>query len=121
MEKDFAEIMKELVNKCDIIFEAQRPDDEDYGLSLNNAICTSSISSSERYLHLLRTEDGQAFTWHRNGSNMVKDINGIKNVMVDVYQLFLKGKEYKIIYICPYGYNSAYVPKGFVLAKEELN
>lgn len=72
-------------------------------------------------MELLRTEDGHELTWQRNGSNMVKDINGIKNVMLDVYQLYLKGKEYKILFICPYGYNSSYVPKGFTLAKGEFN
>lgn len=116
MEKDFAEIMKELVNRCDIIFGAQRPDDEDFGFCVDKPICTSSISSSERYLSLLRTEDGDALTWYRYGSQMAKNIKGIKGVMVDVYQLYLDGKEYKTIYLCPYGYNTAYVPKGFKLA-----
>jgi HSP20 family protein len=41
----------------------------------------------------------------------MSDIGGVENVMVDKYQLFLEGSEYVIIYICPYGHSSSYVPK----------
>ena len=43
------------------------------------------------------------------------EIGGIENVMVDKYQLFLDGNEYVVIYICPYGHSSSYVPKGLKL------
>ncbi len=113
----FAKGMEESAKKRDILFDSQRPDDDDYGYSLSNPIMTSTISRSDVYLNNLRTSDGQKFTWVRTKSYCMKEIGGIENVMVDEYQLFLNDAKYKVIYICPYGHTSSYAPKGMILAE----
>ena len=114
-KEDFAKRMEASANRRDVLYESQRPDDDDYGYTPSNPIMTSTITSSDSYLHSLRTLDGKSFTWERHGSLCMSEIGGIENVMVDKYQLFLDGNEYVVIYICPYGHSSSYVPKGLKL------
>lgn len=102
-------------SKRDAIFAGQRPLQEDYGYSCENPICTFSIGSSKKYLSRLRTTDGSQLYWTRLGSLSLKECNGVQNVIVDVYQLYLHGKEYAEIYICPYAKDCENVPKGMVL------
>lgn len=104
--------------KRNTLFESQRPDDEDYGYSLSNPIMTKSITYSELYLKSLRTLDGKSFTWTRNSSHYVPKISGIKDVMVDEYQLYLNGEKYGVIYMCPHGRSASYTPRGLTLSKE---
>lgn len=113
---DFAQRMEADANKRNQLFEGQRTDDPDYGYSSSNPIMTSTIFQSDEYLNKLRTLDGKAFTWDRTGSLCMKDLHGVKNVMIDEYQLFINGQQYKTIYICPYGHSSSYVPQGMKLA-----
>lgn len=114
---DFEKRMEKSRERRKILFDSQRPNDEDYGYSLSNPIMTSTIAGSDIYLSKLRTLDGKGFTWERQGSYCMNQIDGIEYVMVDGYQLFLSGEKYKMIYICPYGHSSAYVPKGMKMAE----
>ena len=114
---DFSQRMEATVNKRNQLFERQRTEDSDYGYSTSNPIMTSTISLSEEYLEQLRTLDGKAFTWNRTGSFYMSDVHGVENVMVDEYQLFIDGQEYKKIYICPYGRSSSFVPQGMKLSE----
>ena len=119
-KEDFVKRMEANANRRDVLYESQRPSDEDFGYTPNNPIMTSTISRSESYLQSLRTLDGKSFTWQRLGSICMSEIGGVENVMVenvmvDKYQLFLDGSAYVIIYICPYGHSSSYVPKGLKL------
>lgn len=116
-KEEFAKKMEASANRRDILFDSQKPEDEDFGYSLSNPVMTSTISSSDRYLQSLRTLDGKPFTWERRGSYCVDNIGGIENVMVDKYQLYLDGEEYAELYLCPYGHSSSYVPHGLTLAE----
>lgn len=116
-KEDFAKRMEASANRRDILFDSQKPENEDFGYSLSNPVMTSTISSSDRYLQSLRTLDGKPFTWERHGSYCVANIGGIENVMVDKYQLYLDGEEYAEIFLCPYGHSSSYVPHGLTLAE----
>lgn len=113
---DFAQRMEAAANNRNRLFEGQRTDDPDYGYSTSNPIMTSTISQSDEYLKKLRTLDGKAFTWNRTGSFCMRDVHGVENVMVDEYQLYIDGQEYKKIYICPYGHSSSFVPQGMKLS-----
>lgn len=116
-KEDFAKKMEASANKRDILFDSQKPEDEDFGYSLSNPVMTSTISGSDLYLQSLRTLDGKPFTWERHGSYCAANIGGIENVMVDKYQLSLDGEEYAELYLCPYGHSSSYVPHGLTLAE----
>lgn len=102
----------------DVLVAGQRPEAEDFGYSLDNPILTYTVASSDDYLSRLRTNEGLQFTWKRIGSYCV-ELHGLQNVMVDGYQLYLDGKQDRIIYICPYGENSDYPPKGLSLQEKE--
>lgn len=117
---DFSKRMDEHANRRDKLYNGQQTEDDDYGYSMNNPVMTSTVSYSDKYLASLRTLTGQSFTWERNGSYCVYEISGVENVMVDKYQLFLKNRPYKVIYICPYGHNGRFAPKGLIL-KEEID
>lgn len=94
-------------------------DHADFGYSERNPIFTSSSAASERYLSALRTERGEGLRWIREGTVTVKKLNQISNVNVECYTLYLYGKEYKQIYICPSGRrNSSDAPKGLILASD---
>ena len=115
---DFAKEMMKMQQRRDILYKGQRAEDPDYGYSASNPIMTSTIESNKKYLARLRTIDGKSFSWVRNGSLCMTNLHGVKEVMVDIYQLYLDGKEYKKIYICPYGHSSSFVPQGMTLADE---
>ncbi len=117
-KEDLVKRMESNANRRDVLYDSQRPDNEDFGYSLSNPVMTSTISSSDKYLQNLRTLDGKPFTWERQGSYCVANIGGIENVMVDKYQLYLDGEEYVELYLCPYGHNSSFVPKGIALSGE---
>ena len=108
-----------MARKRDILFDSQRPTASDYGYTDFNPIMTSSISSTDEYLGRLRTLDGSSFTWERTGSLSVTEHCGVRNVIIDSYQLYLNGVKFKTIYICPYGHNHSYAPEGMMLVKEE--
>ncbi len=118
--KEMSKEMLRLALSKKQISAGQQYDKEDFGLSATNPICTLDINDSESYLKSLRSNDGKSFTWKRNGSVALKDFNGVKSVCVDEYQLYVDGMKYKTIYICPYGENDGYVPKGFVLDETYL-
>ena len=111
---DFERRMEEKAQRRDVLYDGQKPTQEDYGYSPTNPIMTSSISGSDRYLQKLRTMNGEAFTWVRLGSHCMT-ISGVEHVMVDEYQLWLNGNIYAVIYICPYGHQGSFVPKGLSL------
>ena len=98
--------------KRDIFFSNQRPENDDYGYELSNPIGTSGIDSSEKYLSSLRTENGNPLDWIRNGSYCLEEINGVKNVPVDYYDVYVHntlnkvGIIYKDIIIIEYRINS---------------
>lgn len=115
--EELAKNMENCAKRRDILFDSQKPENEDFGYSYNNPIMTSTFSSKNTYLQNLRTLDGKSFTWERLGSCCVPDIAGIKDVMVDKYQLYLDGEKYVELYICPYGHSSSYVPHGLTLAE----
>ncbi|MBQ9415921.1 MAG: zinc-ribbon domain-containing protein [Clostridia bacterium] len=101
------------------LFLAQRYQNSDFGYSIYNPIMSSSISESDIYLDHLRTIDGLPLAYLRRGTIVVENLHGIKNVAVDEYQLFLKGKEFKKIYICPFASKTAKnTPQGLFLTDE---
>ena len=114
-KEDFSKKMEASANRRDVLFESQKPEDEDFGYSMNNPVMTSTVSSSDSYLAKLRTLDGKSFTWERHAAYCV-NIGSIEGVMVDKYQLYLDGEEYAEIFLCPYGHSSSYVPHGLKLA-----
>ena len=103
------------------IFDGQRPDDDNFGYSCDNPICTGGFEDSEDYLSRLRTLSGEKLDWLRSGSINLKKLHGIEAVDVDTYNLYLDGKLFKEIHICPYAYNSSNVPKGLILSPEQDN
>lgn len=115
-KEDFAKKMEASANRRNVLFESQRPDEENFGYSMSNPVMTSTVSSSDRYLERLRTLDGKSFTWERHGAYCV-NIGDVEGVMVDKYQLYLDGEEYAELFICPYGHSSSYVPHGLTLAE----
>lgn len=115
-KEDFAKKMEASANRRNVLFESQRPEEENFGYSMTNPVMTSTVSSSDRYLEKLRTLDGKSFTWERHGAYCV-NIGDVEGVMVDKYQLYLDGEEYAEIFLCPYGHSSSYVPHGLTLAE----
>lgn len=115
-KEDFAKKMEASANRRDVLYESQRPEEENFGYSMTNPVMTSTVSSSDRYLEMLRTLDGKSFTWERHGAYCV-NIGDVEGVMVDKYQLYLDGEEYAEIFLCPYGHSSSYVPHGLTLAE----
>lgn len=101
------------------LYHNQRPDNDDFGYTALNPICTSTINASDIYLSRLRTLNNEELFWIRKGSICEKNCNGVENVNIDIYQLYLNWDPYKEIYICPYGHNSSYVPKGLILDKND--
>lgn len=104
------------LENINLIASAQNIGAENYGYTESNPICTSSIHESENILSRLITKDNKKLYWLRLGSTCLEDFNGVESVIVDIYQLYLYGEEYKKIYICPYGNNVYSIPKGLTLA-----
>ena len=103
----------------DYVDELHMQDRADYGYSELNPVVTTSSSASERYLAALRTERGEGLRWIREGTLSVKKLNDRSNVNVECYTLYLYGKEYKKLYICPSGRRNANdAPKGLILATD---
>mgnify|MGYP004607516329 CR=1 FL=1 len=113
----FSEESDEYTKRRIMLAKGQCPDNPNYGYSDENPIMISSIFKINEYLKRLRTEDGQKFTWHRKGSFCKPELFGVKDVMIDIYQLLLDEKEYAVIYICPYAPCSYDAPKGMVLTE----
>lgn len=118
MQSDSQEKLKRQIERRIAIFKGQRPDSDDYGYSLTNPICTSTISDSTKYLSRLFTESGEKMYWVRTGAYDLKECNGVASVIVDRYQLYLNGDTYAEIYICPYAHSGSYTPRGLVLVEE---
>lgn len=108
-----------MVTRSDILFNSQRPNASDYGYNDHNPIMTSSTSSTKEYLARLRTLDGDPFTWKYIGLRDVTEHCGVRNVIIDYYQLYLNGIEFKTIYFCPFGHDHSYAPEGMMLVEEE--
>lgn len=70
--------------------------DAEYGLVREKPIYVNGIAGEEKYLHGLKTLDGQELTWQRLGNTSVKGIKG----MIDVYVVSLKNGEEYISKIC---------------------
>ena len=115
---DLDELMRIGAERRKKVYLGQRSDSDDFGYSVTNPICTSGIDYSRVYLSRLCTESGEKLYWLRAGSVNLKECNGVNNVIVDHYYLFLNGNNYGDIYICPYAHNSQYAPKGMILAEE---
>lgn len=81
---------------------------------MTNPICTSSIEGSNKYLSRLQADNGKEWHWARKGSILLKEVNGASDIIVDQYILSC-GEEQKELFLCPYGHNSEYAPKGFSL------
>ena len=122
MEKSDNEFIRKLEIEVDEKYKrriqldsSKNINDANYGLIPTNPIYTYSIDDSEKYLKKLLTDKNQNISWKREGSICMKNIAGVENVMVDIYNIFLLVGNEKIadIYICPYGLNSEYIPKGF--------
>lgn len=99
----------------ELIYHGQRPEMQNFGYSEQNPVCTESSSASEKYLALLRTQDYEPLQWIKDGTYPVADLHRAGPVNVDVYMLFLHGKEYRRVFICPYGKNSSDAPYGLIL------
>ncbi len=113
----FLQMMQSAAQRRGLLYKGQRPEASDYGYTASNPIMTSTIAYNEEYLRRLRTLDGNPFTWARLGSLTLYEVHGVENVIVDEYQLYLHGKKYKTIYICPYGHNGPYAPSGMKLTE----
>lgn len=109
------------LQKRNILFEGQRPEEDDYGYSPQNPICTSTIEASCAYLSRLRGPMGERIFWQRVGSLSLKECHRVKDVSVDKYEIFLCGESFRILYLCPYAHNSEFTPKEFSLAEEGDN
>ena len=118
MMKSFTKKMDDAAEKRSKLYKGQRPNDDDYGYDLFNPIMMGTVPRCYEYLERLRTEDGESFTYERNGWSDI-NIYDVEHVMVDEYQLFLNGEPYKSIYMCGYGMNSEYAPKGLKLVDKE--
>ncbi len=83
----------------------------EFGVSLTNPIPTMSVVGSNKYLSKLGY--GSRELEHRrvgSTSSPVTDGN------VDIYELYVNGREVEAIYICSYHKrNSRIVPKGYTL------
>lgn len=101
------------------IFNAQRPQDDDFGVSERNPICMYSSEESRKYLSRLRTTNGEKLYWIRQGSTQLEEWNGIEDVILNIYNLYCNGQFYEKLYICPYSNNTTYAPKGFKLDTQE--
>ncbi len=99
------------------IFNNQRPSEEMYGRVTSNPICTGSIADSREYLNRLRTRDNKKVYWHRRGS-LNLSLYGLNDVIEDEYELYVDGRIYGIVYICPYAYNSTSAPYRMILADQ---
>lgn len=106
--------MKEFEKRRDIITAAQRPDNVDYGYSYQNPICSSSINQSEIFLNDLITFSGKKTTWERTGSISLKEWNGLNDVIIDEYLIYVNNFTYVTLFICPYGHGPFYLPYGFL-------
>lgn len=106
--------MKEIEEKRDIITSKQRPDSIDYGYSYENPICSGSIGLSEMFLNDLKTIDGKDIAWNRTGSISLKECNGLNDIIIDEYSVFINNRPYVSLYICPYGHGPFYLPFGFL-------
>ena len=115
-----AESLKDMNSHRDELTMAEKPFEDDYGISINNPIMTNDIKNSLDYLDRLRTNEDEKLTWARVGSKCI-DVHDIEAISVDVYQLFLNDKEYKEIYICPYGRCTDNPPKGMKLVNSEMS
>ena len=115
----FEENVKKGIERRKKLFDGQNPKDPRFGYDLNKPICLSTIKSSDRYLERLRLIGSDTpFRWKRWGS-ICTDVYGVKDMPVDKYILVNDDKpnDEFIIYICPYGHDSDFVPKGMRLVE----
>lgn len=112
-----ADANKNLQEKGPIVFNGQRPNEANYGISPQNPLCSTSLGGTEAYLQRLRTLDGRKFTWNRAGDERA-DCNGAKDIGMDKYQLYLDGHPYKILYFVPYVGESTDAPHGMKLISD---
>lgn len=113
----FVDAAKNSREKDPIVFKGQRPNEEDYGYSETNPICSSTLAGTDVYLSKLRTVDGKKFTWQRL-DGVRADCNGTTDVGMDKYQLNLDNQPYKILYIVPYVAEATNAPYGLTLLNE---
>lgn len=106
--------LDDAIERRKTLYDGQRPDEDDYGYNVMNPIMMGTVPRCTEYLERLRTENGEVLTYEHRGW-IDFELYGIDNVVVDEYQLFLNGEPYKTIYMCGYGMNSEYAPKGLKL------
>lgn len=94
-----------------VLFAAQKPNSEDYGYSVENPICTSSMAGTEQYLRRLCTKSGQRFTWTAPTS-IRSDCHGITDIGIDRYTLLLDSVKFNDLYIIPFVGQSEFPPYG---------
>lgn len=90
-----------------------RPEASDFGYSPDNPVPTSGHYGTLSYLNRLRTPEGRRLSFERAGSVVQSDAQE-----VDVYWLYLDGKDYCKLYFQTYAHQTEYVPRGLVLLKE---
>ncbi len=117
--KEIFEKLKESAERRNILYERQKPDEENYGFCIENPIITSTVFDSSSYLSRLRTADKEPLFWARTGAYYEVEVHGVIVNGVDCYTLYLYGEEYAVLYLCPYGHVAKKAPKGFVLEDED--
>lgn len=86
----------------------------EYGFESSNPIPTASVSESDRYLSMLRTQDGKPVSADRFGSTGSSAVPGR---LCDMYNLKdPNGNSLGTIYLCPYfNRTSETPPRGYIL------
>lgn len=115
---DFMYKMEDQIIRRNEIYKNINPSQLSFGYHKMNPIGTSSVENSEKYLSLLRTEDDKEVFWLK-GSEYVESFDNIDDVVMVAYHLYLEGRYYKTIYICPCTNDSTETPKGFYLAEKD--
>lgn len=126
-ELSFAEKIErnidEGIKRRETLYKGQNPEDPQFGYDVSKPICLSTITSSDKYLTRLRLLDSDTpFKWERLGS-ICTNVYGVKDMSVDKYILTNTDRpdEEFVVYICPYGRDSDYVPKGMRLVDVAKN
>lgn len=84
----------------------------EFGFDVTNPIPVRGVAANEVYLSELRTKDGRALEFKRNGSTSASNIFG----NIDEYELSQGGKKLCKLFLSPYNKKtSEKPPRGFIL------
>lgn len=103
-----------------IVSKREQPDDNDYGFVMTNPVCTSDEEGEIAYLTRLRTLDGKAVKWRKNGSYKVQGEEDSKPVKINKYQLYLEDNPLADLFLCPFGFCKDKAPNGFTLLARDF-